>query len=124
MSTVVADTLDGLIKRVSRLKEPDWNAPELSGGTWPKVSAAAIKALDEAKGHGVDRPLAALQEMAFHRAMKKDAHGKEARPLHTVALWLTDTRIKVERYGETKSDYFRGVLERRGVLKKKRQDGK
>lgn len=120
MSTVIADTLDALVGKVSRFKEPDWNAPALSGGTWPKVSAAAVKAFDELKGHGVDRPLAALQELAFRRALKRSATEKEARPLHTVALWLTDTRIKVERYGEIKSDYFREILERRGLLKKKR----
>ena len=120
MSAIVEDILEKVVKRVSRAKEPDWDRIDTVSGSWEKVSSVIVKGLDEMKGHGVERPLAALQELAFRKALKHSAQEKTYRPLHTVALWLTDSRIRVEQYAETKSDWLRGVLERRYLLKKKK----
>jgi hypothetical protein len=120
MSAIVEDTLEKVVKRVSRAKEPDWDRIDTASGAWEKVSSVIVKGLDEMKGHGVERPLAALQELAFREALKHSAQEKPYRPLHTVALWLTDSRIRIEQYAETKSDWLRNVLERRYLLKKKK----
>lgn len=121
MSMVARDTLDRAVRQVGKLKEPDWKAFRLRGVEWDNVSQVIVRWLDDMKGHGVAKPLAALQEVAFRKSLKVDATQKKgSRPLHTVALWLTDTRIWIERFTETKSGEAKRVLEQRGLFKQKR----
>lgn len=118
MSMVVQDALGKAVKKVAKLKEPDWRASQLAGGTWDKVSSIVVAALDEMKGHGVGKPLVALQELAFREALKTDAaKTKASRPLHTVALWLTDTSYWVEQFVATKDAAIKVLLEERGLIK-------
>jgi hypothetical protein len=119
MSAVVTDALQKVVKRVAKGKEPDWKAFQLRGDAWDRISKIVLKEFDEMKGHGVGRPLAALQELAFKEALKVDATTQASRPLHTVALWLTDTRIHAEQYTETKCDRARRIMEQRGLLRKR-----
>lgn len=115
MSDLAKDTLDAAVRKVGRMKKPDWKSDELSGDQWEKVSKAMLKVLDEMKGHGTNRPLAKLQSVAFEESLVSSSE-----PLQTVALWLTDTRIRVERFQAEQRDEDRRILEKRGLLKSKK----
>lgn len=121
MSQVVSDALDEAVKRVSKVKKLDWKAPGLQGDRWDAVSRIMLKIFDGMKGDGVKKPLAALQELAFKKSLKFDAlKDKSSRPLHSVALWLTDTRGWTEVFVNNKDNYLaREILTTRGLLKKK-----
>jgi hypothetical protein len=120
VSTVVSDGLQKATKRVSKSRNVDWMAYQLAGEPWERVSKIMVGVLDEMKGHGVGKPLASLQELAMKEALKNDAgKDKDSRAIHTVALWLTDTRILAEQYAEAKGDRLRKIMERRGLLKKR-----
>ena len=123
MSNAAAeDMLRKACARVSRLKEPDWTRPQLRGDAWDNVGRAIVKVLDELKGHGVTKPLAKLQELAFTESLAKPGD----RSLQTVALWLTDSRIWLEKWMFTKASPhgedkgLRGLMERRGLLNPKK----
>lgn len=116
MSALVEDMLDKAVKLVGRIKKPDWSSYQLKGDDWTKVSAAMIKVLDEMRGHGAQKPLAAFQELAFERSLEPGNQGNVA--LQTVALWLTNTRICAEAYAKDKGDSDRRTLEQRGLIKR------
>lgn len=124
MSAVVSDSLQKVVQKISKGKQPDWNAYELVGEPWERVSKIIVSELDEMKGHGVGRPLAALQEWAMKEALKADADksDKLLMALHTTALWLTSARILAEQYAEKKDNHTRKVMERLGLLKKRKAD--
>jgi len=122
MSTVVSDALRKVVGKVKKGKKPDWNSYQLQSAGWERISKIIVDALDEIKGHGVDRPLATLQELAFTESLKADsAENKKTWPLHTVALWLTNTRMLANQYTETKNDDLKEVMKKRGLLKVKRR---
>jgi hypothetical protein len=122
MSTVVPDALRTAVKKVGKVKKPDWGAYRLTGDLWERVSKVMVGVLNEMKGHGIGKPLAALQELAFRESVKKDAlKDKDSWPLHTVALWLTDTRILAEEYAKTKSAELKKVMVKRGLLKAEKE---
>jgi hypothetical protein len=116
VSTLVEDMLGKAVKRVGRIKKPDWLAYHLHGDHWEQVSAAMMVVLDEAKGHGAKKPLALLQELAFSKSLEPSERGSVA--LQTVALWLTSTRIHAESYAKDKNETDRRVLEQRGLIKR------
>jgi len=116
VSTLIEDMLGKAVKRVGRIKKPDWSAYHLHGDDWDQVSAAMMAVLDEAKGHGAKKPLALLQELAFPRSLEQSERGSAA--LQTVTLWLTSTRIHAESYAKDKNEMDRRVLEQRGLIKR------
>lgn len=123
MSILVPDTLRETVKKVSKLKEPDWGH-RLPGKEWEKISPVIVKALGKLKDHGAEKPLATLQELAFVKSLEVESalktKDKVVRALHTVALWLTDTRIYAEAYYADRDDEDAvAVLQRRGVLRQK-----
>lgn len=121
MSALAEDTYQALIKKLGRRKKQPWQnevvswVSGLSDPLWEKIHPVILRALDDMKDHGASRPLAQLQEIAFAEALKTDAPHA-----HTAALWLTDTRLRVEAFREDPSDKYR-VLRRhlvaRGILK-------
>lgn len=118
MSAVAEDMLDKAVRRVGRMRDPDWTVFQLRSQAWDEVSPIMVKALDEMKVNGVTRPLGKLQDLAFTRALEHP----ENRALQTVALWLTDSRIWLEKYVATKDDELRRLMERRGLVKPKKQE--
>lgn len=117
MSALVNDVLDQAEQAVGRIRQPAWGSFQLRDKGWERVSLSMVKALDRAKGHGMTRPLAGLQEVAFERSLQPGASTNEA--LQTVALWLTDSRLLMEQYIQTKDADLRRLLEVRGLLKSK-----
>lgn len=117
MSALADDTLSQAMESMAKIKQPEWASFQLRDKSWDKVSPAMVRALDRAKGHGMNRPLAALQEIAFERALEPGASDNKA--LQTVALWLTDSRIWMEQYVQTKNLDLKRLLEDRGLLKTK-----
>lgn len=116
MSQLVDDMLERAVRAVGRTKkQPDWRAEDLRGAEWERVSSAIVKVMDEAKGHGLEKPLAKLQERAFERSLVE----VDNKPLQTVTLWLTSSRIILEDYVETKTPELARLLERRKLLKPK-----
>lgn len=125
MSDLASDTYAGLIKKLGKLrkKQPwqltphSWTDP-LKDPNWAKVSPLIVTALDEMREDGAGHPLADLQEIAFEESMKPDAPPH----VHTAALWLTDTRLRVEAFRADPNDRdIRRSLEDRGILKPKRE---
>ena len=115
MSAAVAAMIKKAVKLVGPKKDPGYPVFQLRSKEWDSVSKAMVKVLDEAKGHGVSKPLGKLQELAYTMSLEES----ENRQLQIVALWLTDSRIWLERYLDTKDDALRDLLEHRGLLKKK-----
>lgn len=135
MISLAEDMLAKAVKKV-RGKQPDWKADRLHGDDWAKISKEMIAVLDEMREHGSAKPLAALQELAFEKSLEPGAETNK--PLQTVALWLTDSRIRIEQY--TSESSFRGnpmplegmtvarrgqrkLLEDRGLMKRQKVDG-
>lgn len=114
--SLVEDMLDRAVRAAGRTKkQPDWHAQDLRSPEWDKFSVAMVKVLDEARGHGLGKPLAKLQELAFECALVQVTN----KPLQSVSLWLTDSRIWMERYTGTKDAEAARLLERRGLLRPK-----
>lgn len=128
MSDLAADAFSTLVKKLGRLgkKQPwqrtrhSWVEPLKDPG-WSKVSEIILSALDEMRADGSAQPLAALQDVAFYAALKPGAQPH----VHTACLWLTDTRLRVERFRSNPEDReLRRCLEQRGLLKPKPADKK
>ena len=113
------DMLRQACTKVGRLDEPDWKSHQLQGDAWGAVSKAMVKVLDELKGHGVGKPLSKLQELAFEQSLESPGD----RSIQTVALWLTDSRLWLEKYIASKDAGLREMLERRGLVKPKEATG-
>lgn len=125
MSALAEDTLAALLKKLGKRKRQPWQkAPKtcmwvdaLRDEAWDKIHPVMVAALDEMKEHGAKSPLVMLQELAFRAALKPGA----APHVHTAALWLTDTRLRVEAFRQhPHNDSLRGPLKKRGVFKSPR----
>lgn len=123
MSDLAADAFGTLVKKLGKLKKKQpwqatvetWITP-LSDPGWAKVSPIVVGVLDEMRADGSKQPLAELQEIAFVAALKREAPPH----VHTAALWLTDTRLRVELFRLDPADRdIRRSLELRGILKPK-----
>lgn len=121
MSSLADDTYHVVLKKLSKLrkKQPwqstrhEWARPLRDDG-WEKVGEIILDAMDEMKKDGAGQPLSALQELAFADSLRSDA----APHVHTAALWLTDTRLRVEAFRADPNDaMMRSELERRGLMK-------
>lgn len=116
MSQLAADSFDSLVAKVRRLgkKPPDWRDRLMNKDKrWAGVAKAAIKVMDEMKGHGEGRPLASLQDHAFHAALESDDPA-----VKTAAFWLTDTRLRVEMFSAgMEKEFHRKRLVERGLMK-------
>lgn len=113
MSSLVQEMLDKAVAKVERLPQPPW--VDMRDRAWARVSEAMVRVLNEAKKMGSGKPLAALQDLAFQRALEPEA----PTALHTVALWLTNTRIVAERYAQSKGPAERATLVARGLIVEK-----
>lgn len=115
MSQLVADSFDTLVSKIRRLKkQPDWFDRKMNQDKrWAQVSKHAIKVMDEMKSHGANKPLALLQDHAMEKALSSDDPA-----VHTVALWLTDTRIRVDLFSKgQEKELHRKRLVERGLMK-------
>ena len=119
MSTaLVDDTFRGLIKKLKRRKHQPWQKSEdhtwsrpFRGDDWGKVSKMVVAALETMKDEGMQRPLGPLQLRAFEASLKTSEPA-----VHTLALWLTDTRIRVDMLRTSPGDtWIRATLLERGM---------
>jgi hypothetical protein len=116
VSELAEDMLNKAVKRVGKLRKSDWGLRtregRLAGEGWVSISEEMVKIMDEMREHGASKPLAALQELAFVRALEE----KENAALQTVALWLTDSRLYAEEYARTNDPSIRKALEKRKLM--------
>ena len=113
MSAAIDAMIDKAIKKVTVKRWPEYGVHQLRSKEWARVSKVMMKILDEAKTHGISRPLSKLQEVAYGLSFERP----EDQGLQVVALWLTDTRIWMDEYMATKEPSLRELMELRGLLK-------
>lgn len=117
---------DLLEKQGKKRRQPSWNGTwtepfDFGSKGWAEIGKRILRAMDNLADRGIGSPLAKLQAVALAGSLKDGADPAA----HTIALWLTDTRLRIEALKSPGHKMERGalkdVLRSRGVMKKKRR---
>ena len=129
MNPKIKEALRRVIKKHRDRRQQPWQEPGFShswvrplGGNqrvWQALGKDLVRAMEALTNQGVTKPLSKLQDAAFELALRDDAPPVVA----TIALWLTDTRLRVE-FLKTSDEEGRRLLREqlieRGIIKTKK----
>lgn len=129
MNPKIKEALRKVIKKHRSRKQQPWQEPgfihswvnPLGGNqkVWQALGKDLVRTMEGLKDQGVGKPLGRLQDAAFDLALRDDAPPV----VTTIALWLTDTRLRVDALKDLDGDEkqrFREQLIERGIIKAKK----
>lgn len=130
MNPKIKEALRKVIKKHGSRRTQPWQEPEFVhswvsplGGNqrvWEAMGKDLVRAMDTLTDQGLARPLGRLQDAAFELSLRDDAPPV----VTTIALWLTDTRLRLEAMkcadGEEKQRLRQQLVERKIVKVKKK----